>query len=154
MLAAPHQAIALVFGLGLSPFWPGTAGTLGGFALFMALQPAPPLVRACLYVLLIAAAIWACRRTGENLGENDHRSIVVDETIGMSLVLEFVAPGVGAWIAAFLLFRAFDVLKPWPANLAHRSHAGGWPVMADDLVAAVYAGLVLRFGLAPLFGWA
>lgn len=154
MLAAPHQAVALVLGLGLSRFWPGTAGTLGGFVLFIALQPAPLPVRAGLYVLLIALAVWACRRTCEDLGQHDHRSIVIDETIGMSLVLEFAAPGVGAWIAAFLLFRAFDVLKPWPANLADRSRAGGFPVMADDLIAALYAGLALRFGVAPLFGWA
>ena len=153
MIAAPHQAVALVLGLGLSRFWPGTAGTLGGFVLFLALQPASPPLRAGIYVLLIALAVWACRRTCEDLGQHDHRSIVVDETIGMSLVLEFAAPGVGVWVAGFLLFRAFDVLKPWTANIADRSRSGGFSVMADDLIAALYAGLVLRFAIAPLFGW-
>lgn len=150
MLAAPHQAIALVFGLGLSRFWPGTLGTLAGFALFAALQPVPPLVRVALYILLVGLASWASQRTGDDLGRQDHNSIVVDETLGMSLVLEFVAPGALVFVAAFLLFRLFDVWKPWPVYLAHRDGEGGFYVVLDDLLAAVYAGLVARFVVMPL----
>lgn len=150
MVAAPHQAVALVFGLGLSRIWPGTLGTLAGFGLFAALQPLPPLWRAAAYLLLIALGVWASGRTGADLGKSDHNAIVIDETIGMSLVLEFVAPGWAVFLAAFVLFRLFDVLKPWPVGLAHRDRHGGFFVVLDDLLAAVYVALVVRFAVMPL----
>lgn len=149
MLRAPHQFIAMTFGLGLSRFWPGTLGTIAGFALFAALQPVPPLYRVLVYVLFILVASWASQRTGDDLGKQDHNSIVVDETIGMSLVLECVGPGLFIWILAFLLFRLFDVLKPWPVCLAHRHGVGGFFVVLDDLLAAVYAALVARYLVGP-----
>lgn len=149
MVARPHQAIALVLGVGLARVWPGTLGTLAGFGLFFLLATLPPALRAGAYVLLLVVGTWAVRRTGEDLGNSDHNSIVFDETIAMSLALEFVSADMLNWVAAFLLFRLFDVWKPWPVFLAHRSGAGGFPVILDDLLAAAYAVLVLRLaGLA------
>lgn len=150
MVAAPHQMVAMVFGLGLSRFWPGTLGTLAGFGLFSALQPVPPLYRVLIYVALVVLGSWASQRTGDDLKAHDHNSIVIDETIGMSLVLEFVAPGALIWIAAFLLFRLFDVLKPWPVYLADRRPEGGFYVILDDVLAAIYAGLAARYIVMPL----
>jgi phosphatidylglycerophosphatase A len=150
MIVAPHQAIALVFGIGLSPVWPGALGTLAGFALFLALQPLPLAYRIVAYVLLIAIASWAAERTGKDLGSPDHNAIVVDETLGMCLTLEFVSQGLGIWAAAFLLFRLFDVVKPWPVHLPHRRWQGGFFVILDDLLAALYAGLVARYAVMPL----
>lgn len=144
MLARPHQAIALVLGVGLARMWPGTLGTLAGFGLFLLLGTLPPVLRAGVYVLLLIVGTWAVRRTGEDLGNGDHNSIVFDETISMSLALEFVPADVLNWFAAFLLFRLFDVWKPWPVFLAHRTGSGGFPVILDDLLAAVYAVLVVR----------
>lgn len=150
MLAAPHQLVAMMFGLGLSRFWPGTLGTVAGFGLYAALLPLPPLWRAGVFLVLIALGSWASQRTGEDLGKQDHNSIVVDETIGMALVLQFVTPDLVVFAAAFLLFRLFDVLKPWPVYLAHRNFHGGFFVVLDDVLAAVYAGLAARYLVVPL----
>ena len=150
MMAAPHQIVAMVFGLGLSRFWPGTLGTLAGFGLFYALQSVPEAYRALIYIALVGLGAWASQRTGADLNAPDHRSIVIDETIGMSLVLEFVAPGALIWVAAFLLFRLFDVAKPWPVSIAHRRFQGGFFVILDDVLAAIYAGLAARYLVMPL----
>ena len=114
------------------------------------MAPAPPIYRALIYVALVVLGSWASRRTGEDLKSHDHNAIVIDETIGMSLVLEFVAPGALIWIAAFILFRWFDVLKPWPIYLADRRPEGGFFVILDDILAAIYAGLATRYVILPL----
>ena len=151
MIRSPHQLIALTFGMGLAPRAPGTVGTLGGFPLFLALQWAPWPLRAAIYAALVAIGSWAATRTGEDLGEHDHNAIVFDETIAMALVLEVIAVSAVGWIAAFALFRLFDIWKPWPVGWADRVGHGGFFVILDDLLAAVWAGAILfaaaRFGL-------
>lgn len=150
MLAAPHQLIAFSLGIGLIRRWPGTWGTVAGFATFAALQPVPPAWRAAVYLLLLLAAVWACQKTGDDLASPDHNAMVIDETLAMSLVLEFVSPGLLVWVSSFLLFRLFDVLKPWPVHLADRNWQGGLFVVLDDVLAAVYAVLVTRYVITPL----
>ena len=150
MVSAPHQLVAMVFGLGLSKIAPGTLGSIAGFALFGALQPVPPTYRAVVYLLLILVGAWACQKTGEDLNSPDHNAMVIDETLGMSLVLEFVAPGLLMGAISFLLFRLFDVFKPWPVYVADRRWKGGFFVILDALLAAVYAILVARFVVMPL----
>jgi phosphatidylglycerophosphatase A len=150
MASAPHQLVAMVFGLGLSRVAPGTLGSVAGFALFGALQPVPPAWRVITYLLLIVIGAWACQRTGEDLNSPDHNAMVIDETLGMSLVLEFVAPGILVGAISFLLFRLFDVFKPWPIYVADRRWKGGFFVILDDLLAAIYAILVARFVVTPL----
>ncbi len=139
MVTRPHQLIALVFGVGLVRYGPGTFGTIAGFGLFAALGNLSPEIRAGAYAVLLVAGTWAVRRTGDDLGAGDHNAIVFDETIAMSLALEFVAASAFAWSFAFLLFRLFDIWKPWPIYLVDRTGAGGFPVILDDLLAAVYA---------------
>ena len=129
MLARPHQLVALVFGIGTLPVWPGTVGTVAGFALFAALQPLPVLPRAAVYMALLVLGSWAILRTGEDLGAPDHNGIVFDETIAMSLVLEFVAPGAVEWIAAFALFL-------W-VKMVHQAHRE--EIERDSLAAAADA---------------
>ena len=149
MFARPHQLLALVFGIGTLPVWPGTVGTVAGFALFAALQPLPAGARAAVYLALLIAGSRAVLRTGEDLGAPDHNGIVFDETIAMSLVLEFVVPGAIEWICAFALFRLFDVWKPWPIHLVHRTGRGGFMVILDDLLAGFYAVVIMRFAVMP-----
>lgn len=146
MLTRPHQMIALAFGLGLSPIAPGTLGSVGGYVLFLALTPAPLFVKIVLYGAIVAVASWAAARCGEDFGKKDHGAIVIDEVIGMSLVLEFAQIGAIDWIAAFVLFRLFDVWKPWPVYLADQSPDGGFMVIFDDILAAGWAILVLLIG--------
>ncbi|MFU0507325.1 phosphatidylglycerophosphatase A family protein [Pseudaminobacter sp. NGMCC 1.201702] len=150
MAATPHQLVAMMFGLGLCRFWPGTLGSIAGLALFGALQLMSPAYRAMAYLLLILIGAWACQKTGEDLNSPDHNAMVIDETLGMSLVLEFVAPGILMGAIAFLLFRLFDVFKPWPVYVADRRWKGGFFVILDDLLAAIYAILVARFVFMPL----
>ena len=142
VLRRPHWLLATSLGLGLCRPWPGTWGSAGGVALFAALQPFPPMIRLVFYVLLLAAAIAASTRTGNELGDPDHQAIVVDETLGMSLTLE-AAGAFLLWPFAFVLFRLFDIWKPWPVRLAGDVLPGGWGVMADDVLAAGYAACVL-----------
>lgn len=142
MLRSPHQLLAMSGGLGLSPVAPGTLGSAGGFALFFALSHLPTAARIVVYIALIAIASVAASRTGEDLGRHDHNAIVIDETIGMSIALEFAPLTIPAMVSAFVLFRLFDVLKPWPVYLADRA-SGGFMVIFDDILAAAWTAAVL-----------
>ena len=150
MVSRPQHLIALSFGAGLAPVWPGTVGTIIGFGLYAGLQSVPSLERAVVYLLLFAIGAWCSNATGQSLGQQDHRSIVWDETVGMSLVLELIPGGLVFWMLGFLLFRAFDALKPWPIYLAHNATPNGFWVMFDDLLASVYTVLSIWL-LARLF---
>lgn len=126
----------------MSPVWPGTVGSMLGYGLYWSMQGLPTVERAVLYVVLFAVGAWCSNATGRALGEQDHRSIVWDETVGMSIVLEFIPTSLPSWIVGFLLFRLFDSLKPWPIYLAHNARPNGFLVMFDDVLAAVYAVIV------------
>lgn len=148
MARSPHQLVALSLGLGLAPKAPGTFGALGGFVLFGALHLVGLPIRIALYLALVALGSWAAERTGEDLGEHDHGAIVFDETIAMALTLEFAPSTTLGWIAAFALFRLFDIWKPWPIRLADEQGHGGFFVIFDDLLAAVYAIACLEAAVA------
>ena len=142
-LRTPHLTIAQCLGLGLIPVAPGTFGTLAGFAMFAGFSLFDVSIRAIAYVVLFACAVWAVRRAGDELGEHDHQSIVIDEMFAMCLVLEVAPQTAPGWLAAFVLFRLFDIWKPWPINVVDRQFETAFGVMLDDLLAAVFSGLVL-----------
>ena len=150
MLAHPAHAIALGFGSGLSPFAPGTAGTLWAWVAFLLLQPH---MNDQAWALLIAASLlvgwWACTVTARHMGVQDPGSIVWDEVVAFWLVLWLVMPA-GFWgqLAAFALFRFFDAAKPGPVAWADKTFKGfgwrgGFGILFDDLVAAFCALLVV-----------
>ena len=141
LLAHPAHLIAFGLGTGLAPKAPGTVGTLLGLPLFWAVTAiAPDLPNQ---IMLIAAAflfgIWACARTGRALGVPDHGGIVWDEIVAFALVLMFTPTGGGWLLAAFGLFRFFDIVKPWPIRFFDTRLKNGFGVMFDDLLAAGYA---------------
>jgi len=140
----PAHFIALGFGAGLAPVAPGTAGTLLAFPLWWLLRDGyEPLVLLALLAALFAVGVWACARTGRDLGVSDHGAMCWDEIVAFLLVLA-LAPGEPAWqAAAFFLFRAFDVLKPPPIRQLELRFKGGFGVMFDDILAAGYTLLVL-----------
>lgn len=144
LFAHPAHLVACGFGSGLSPFAPGTAGTLFAWATFPLL--ASRMGGFELFAFLVACyviGIFAVQRTGEDLGVTDHGSIVWDEIVPFWLVLVFCPAG---WLwqsAAFLLFRLFDIVKPQPARFFDERVKNGFGVMADDLVAGAYAILAL-----------
>ena len=146
LFAHPAHLIAFGFGSGLAPKAPGTVGTLLGWPLFwLIIAVAPDLPNQL--ILLIAGfllGVWACGKTGRALGVADHGGMVWDEIVAFALVLLFTPPG---WLwagIAFLLFRFFDIIKPWPIRLADRHLKNGFGVMFDDLLAAGYALALIK----------
>jgi phosphatidylglycerophosphatase A len=152
LFSHPAHFIALGFGAGLSPVAPGTVGTLLALPLAALLRA---LTQDVGYLLAVAAAfaigVWAAQRTGRDLGAADHDAIVWDEVAAFLLVLFFVGADPLREGVAFLLFRLFDIVKPPPARFIDREWHHGFGVMADDLVAAFYALLVLALA-QRLFG--
>jgi phosphatidylglycerophosphatase A len=140
LLSHPAHFIAFGAGAGLMPKAPGTWGTLGALPIYAALLPLhADWVMAVAAALLFVVGIWAAGHAGRTLGVSDHSGIVIDEIAAFLLVLAFT-PRTFAWcLAAFLLFRFFDIVKPWPIRLADRKIKGGFGVMFDDLLAALMA---------------
>ncbi|HEU4618646.1 MAG TPA: phosphatidylglycerophosphatase A [Gammaproteobacteria bacterium] len=148
-LRDPVHLVAFGFGAGLSPRAPGTAGSL------LAILPAwlalgwPLPWKIALVAGLFAAGIWICGESARRLATHDHPGIVYDEIVGMLATCLVLADRAALLLAAFLLFRLFDIWKPWPVrDLDHRL-AGGLGIMLDDLMAAAYAAACL-WGLGRL----
>lgn len=140
----PAHFLALGFGTGLAPKAPGTFGTLIGLPLFYALMLLPEASHLAVIALLFLAGISICQKAGDALGVSDHGSIVWDEIVAMLLVLEFTPRNLYWWLAAFVLFRLFDIWKPFPIRQCDARLKGGFGVMFDDLLAAIYAILALK----------
>ncbi len=145
-LLASHPAhlLAFGFGAGLVPKAPGTAGTLVAIPLFAALMYTPEIVHYAVLLALFLIGLPVCARANQALGVEDHGSIVWDEIVAFMLVLEFTPLAWQWWLAAFLLFRLFDIWKPFPIRHFDRRLAGGFGVMFDDLLAALYAIVALK----------
>ena len=144
LLSHPAHFLSLGFGAGLSPWAPGTAGTLLAWALYPLLRT--PLSEFVFFAMLISfflAGVLAAERTGQALGVADHGAIVWDEIIATWLVLAFTPPSLLWQAVAVALFRFFDIVKPPPVSWADRRFKGGFGVMFDDIVAAGYALLAL-----------
>jgi phosphatidylglycerophosphatase A len=139
LFSHPAHFLALGFGSGLNPRMPGTCGTFIAIPLFAALMLTPEFVHYIVITLLFAIGIPICARTGKALGVADHSGIVWDEIVAFMLVLEFTPFAWPWWLAAFLLFRLFDIWKPFPIRQCDMKMKGGFGVMFDDLLAAVYA---------------
>ncbi len=143
VLRDPVCFIAFGLGTGLAPKAPGTVGTLLALPLAWLTLPLAVEWRLLVAVFLIGAGVWLCGEAARRIGVHDHPGIVFDEVAGMYLVLLVAPLTVWGWALAFGLFRLFDIWKPWPIrDLDHRLH-GGVGIMLDDLVAALYAALLL-----------
>jgi phosphatidylglycerophosphatase A len=141
LLAHPAHFVALGFGAGLSRFAPGTVGTLVGFPVFWALSFLPTGLFWIVWGLLAVMGIWICDKTGRDLGVADHGMIVWDEIIAFVPLLAFTSPNIARMSIAFVLFRCFDIWKPFPIKYLDGKLKNGWGVMLDDILAAVYAVL-------------
>jgi len=129
---------------GYFPIAPGTVGSAAGLVVYLLVWwSGSPLVEAGLIVALFAAGVWAGTTAERFFGGIDPGPIVIDEVAGMLITLAFIPVGWSGALAGFVLFRIFDVFKPWPARSLERLH-GGLGVMADDAMAAIYANLSLR----------
>jgi phosphatidylglycerophosphatase A len=138
-------AVATAGGVGYVPFAPGTFGSAAGLLLW-AVLPGSAAVQGTAIVLTMIAGSWASHLAEDHFQTTDPAPVVIDEVMGMLATLFLVPVGWKGVLAAFLLFRLFDIIKPYPANrLEHLP--GGIGVMADDLMAAVYANLALRVAI-------
>jgi phosphatidylglycerophosphatase A len=149
LLSHPAHFIALGFGSGLAPKAPGTFGTLAGLAIFLLLeQVIAPWYVALLAIPLFLVGIWACARTSRDLGVQDHGAIVWDEIVAFLPVAVFANKSPLMLAVAFGLFRLFDIWKPFPIRQVERRAKGGFGVMIDDVLAAIYACAVLALLIA------
>jgi len=149
VLSDPVHFLAFGLGSGLAPWAPGTAGTLLAVFLEWPLREQPMMLRAMVALILFLAGVWICGESARRLGEHDHPGIVWDEIAGYFLTM-LVAPAGWVWsVAGFVLFRLFDIIKPWPIReVDHRLH-GGLGIMVDDTLAAVGAAVIL-YGIVQL----
>lgn len=135
--------LAFGFGSGLARRAPGTWGTLAGLAFVPLLQ----LISLPLALLIIATAsvfgVWLCGKVADDLGVHDHGGIVWDEFVGIWITLVLLPAHWGWWLAGFITFRFFDILKPWPIRALDRRLGGGLGIMLDDILAGICAALVL-----------
>ena len=139
-----HHWVAYGLGAGLIARVPGTAGTLVGVPLYLLLARLPLLEYLAVVVVLGVLGVWACGKTAAELGDEDPRSVVWDEILGY-LIAMTAAPAGWRWVVAgFLLFRFFDILKPWPIRSVERRLKGGLGIVLDDVLAGVMALIVLR----------
>ena len=141
-----HPAVlaATFFGAGLSPLAPGTAGSLAAlpFAWLIHTRLGPwALVAAA--GAAFAAGLWAAGVYARAGGERDPGAVVIDEVAGQWLTLAAVAATPLNYAIGFVLFRVYDIVKPWPASRIDRQMHGGFGIMLDDIVAAAYAGATL-----------
>ena len=137
-------AIATVGPCGRVPAAPGTAGSAAGLLLFWAVRASGSLaVEGAVLLAVTAIGVAAASRAESVHRRRDPGLIVIDETAGMLLTLVAVPVGLGGAVVGFLAFRLFDIVKPFPARHAERMPRG-WGVMADDLVAGLYAQALLR----------
>lgn len=143
----PWSAARLIYtglGLGLAPKAPGTFGTLLGLPLYWLLTPFSWPVYLAATVLVSLVGWWAANQAERDLGRHDAPEVVIDEVAGY-MVTMFLAPAMpGVMIWGFLMFRLFDIWKPWPISWVDQKMPGGLGVMVDDLLAGVYAWLALQ----------
>jgi len=144
LIADPGHFLAFGLGSGLSRYAPGTAGTAAAVPLYLLLAPLGPLWYAVALVVVTVVGAWLCGRASRALGVHDHGAIVIDEFAGYLLTMVGL-PATWPWVlAGFVVFRLFDIVKPWPIGWVDRRVGGGVGIMLDDLLAGVYGVLLLQ----------
>ena len=144
VLHSPVLLLAFGFGSGLAPKAPGTIGTLAAIPLYLLLAKLPLIGYALVVLLSFMVGCWLCGEAAKRLGVHDFGGIVWDEFVGYWITM-FAAPAGWLWIAlGFVLFRLFDIWKPWPIRTADKQVQGGLGIMLDDVLAGLYAWLCLQ----------
>ncbi|MEP1445387.1 MAG: phosphatidylglycerophosphatase A [Paraglaciecola sp.] len=145
----PVHFLALGFGSGLAAKMPGTFGTLAALPLVVLLSHyASFSIYLGVTLLVSVAGIWICGKTADDMKVHDDSSIVWDEVAGMLITMIAVPLSWQTLVAGFVLFRFFDILKPWPISYLDKHVHGGFGIMIDDVLAGVFALCVLHIGLA------
>ncbi len=147
----PIHFIAFGFGVGVIPWAPGTFGTLLAIPFYLLMANMPFGLYASLTGLFILLAIVICHVAARELNVHDHPGMVLDEVVGYLLTMLGAPPGWLWVIIGFVLFRIFDIWKPWPIGWIDRKVSGGFGIVLDDLLAAVYSLVILQIIAAIFF---
>ncbi|MBA2654352.1 MAG: phosphatidylglycerophosphatase A [Gammaproteobacteria bacterium] len=140
----PITFLSFGFGTGLLPSMPGTWGTLIAIPFYLLFRSFPWQLYLALVLVTFVVGIWMCEQTEKKCGVHDDPGIVWDELVGYWTTM-FLAPAGLFWvIIGFLLFRFFDIFKPWPIGWLNRHASGGWGVMIDDFVAGIFSFILLQ----------
>lgn len=143
-LSNPAHLLAVGFGSGLSPVMPGTVGSLAAVPFWLLFCWLPYSAYWLLVVIAFIAGCWLCQKTAKETDTEDSGHIVWDEFVGMWICLFFIPQLAWPWVLlAFVAFRVFDILKPWPIRWCDRNIHGGIGIMLDDVLAGLAAGLCL-----------
>lgn len=143
-LKNPIHFLALGFGSGLAAKAPGTFGTLAAVPLYLLLAQLPLSWYLAVTLVCVLAGIYICDKAAKDMGVHDHGAIVWDEVAGL-LITMIAAPAGILWLAVgFVLFRLFDILKPWPIRWLDAKVEGGFGIMIDDVLAGFFALICLQ----------
>jgi len=143
-MSNPWHLLATGFGSGLSPWMPGTAGSLAAIPFWYLLNLLPQDLYSLALLLGISIGVYLCHRTAKDMCVHDHGSIVWDEFIGMWITLMAIPVNSWQWVlAGFLVFRVLDIWKPWPIRWFDRNVHGGMGIMVDDIIAGVISAGIL-----------
>ena len=142
---------ALGFGLGLAPKAPGTFGTLAAIPFIFLTMMAPLWLQLVVAIAICAIGIWFCDVASRDAGVHDHPAIVWDEVAGFYITMIGAAISWQTLLVGFILFRFFDIVKPWPITLLDKHVKGGFGIMVDDILAGIFSliclQLVVYYGL-------
>lgn len=147
-LLNPTHFLALGFGSGLAPKMPGTFGTVAALPLVVLLSHYGSFSGYLIVTIVVSiVGIWICGKAAQDMGVHDDSSIVWDEVAGMLITMLAVPLSWQTVLAGFVLFRFFDILKPWPISYLDKHVHGGFGIMVDDVLAGLFAMGILHIGL-------
>jgi phosphatidylglycerophosphatase A len=138
-LANPIQFLALGFGSGLAPKAPGTFGTLAAVPLFLVMSNLTPVMYALSVLVVCISGIYICGKAASDVGVHDHGAIVWDEFAGFFITMFMIPVTWQSVLVGLILFRLFDIAKPWPISIADKKLTGGFGIMFDDVLAGLLA---------------
>ena len=138
-IANPIHFLALGFGSGLLPKAPGTYGTLAAIPLYLLLAPSTTSVYLAIVIIMSIAGVYICGKAAEDAGVHDHGAIVWDEIVGFLITMILVPLTWQSVVVGFILFRIFDIFKPWPISFVDKNLHGGLGIMVDDILAGLAA---------------
>ena len=136
--------LAFGLGLGFMPFMPGTFGTLLGVLIYFLNNYYLITSEIVLLIFTTILGIYICGKTAKDIKHHDHPGIVFDEVVGYLVTMMFISFSVLNMMLGFILFRIFDIVKPWPISYCDKKLSGGFGIMFDDILAGIFANLVLR----------
>ena len=141
-LKIPSHLFATWFGVGLIRPAPGTWGSFAALLIWYFAEFMHPIAHVILPIFILFSWL-VCSQATKDSDSKDHSAIVIDEVAGMFVALSFVSDGIMTYLCAFLLFRLFDIWKPWPISWVDQNVQGGLGILLDDLIAGLFAGGII-----------